>query len=93
MSDVAVVTAQTLRVRAALEQQVRALEALSGRFEEARAAVPRAADSGIWLGEAHRLYVAAVETLACELATVDTLIRSALSHSRRALTVMADRAG
>ena len=93
MSDVAAAFAQTLRLRAALEQQVGALEALSTRVEEARAGVPRSAGAGIWDGEAHRLYAAAVEALAGELATVDTLIRSALSHTRRALSTMVDPAG
>ncbi|MCU1556215.1 MAG: hypothetical protein JWN09_210 [Microbacteriaceae bacterium] len=93
MSDAVVVSVAAIRVRAALELQVRGLEDLVRRFDEARDGIPRASDSEIWRGEAQRRYVAAVETLARELATADTLIRSALSHSRRALSTMAERVG
>ena len=93
MSDAAVVSVAELRVCAALERQVRGLEDLVRRFDETRDAIPRAGDSEIWHGQTQRRYVAAVETLARELATADRLIRSALSHSRRALSTMAERVG
>ena len=86
-------TAQNLRVRASLERQVRALEVLSASFEDACSGVPRAGSSEVWRGDAHRLYVMAVESLARDLATADTLIRHALAHSRRAVSTMADRVG
>ena len=89
----ALVTAQNLQVRAVLERQVRALEVLSVRFEHACAGIPRAGDSEVWHGDAHRLYVMAVESLARDLATADALIRNALAHSRRAVNTMADRVG
>lgn len=93
MSDVADVSAEQVRVRAALERQLQALESLVARFEEALRGIPHAAHSEIWRGEAHRLYVAAVESLGRDLASADMLIRSAVSHTRRAVSVMADRVG
>ena len=93
MQELAMVTAQNLRVRALLERQVRALEVVAALFEDACAAVPRARDSEVWRGDAHRLYVLAVESLTRDLAAADTLIRQALAHSRRAVNTMADRAG
>jgi hypothetical protein len=72
-------------VAEALRRQLRGLETLAGLLSEARGLLPDPRGDGVWRGEAHRLYLSALEHLTAQVRSACSHVDDAIRDTRQAL--------
>jgi hypothetical protein len=72
----------------ALQQQLLALDRVAGRLTHARAVMP-SEGSGVWSGDARRMYVHALQQLSTQVHAAGTHVDEAIRDTRHALALLA----